>query len=154
MKPQVIGGACSRVQQALDEALAEGVLSMPPELAAHAGRCPRCGPEVKDVERLFSRLRKAVAGADLGQVPRVVDHVMARTVAEPHPPAPRRRPDLKWVLGQVAAVAAILVIAVGTITYGLLKANEAVSGARPAQVVYRLAAPFRELAQALFHSAR
>lgn len=161
MKPHLVGTACHRLQQALDEALAEGSLHLPPELATHAARCPRCGPDVRDTEALFARLRGAPSGLGLGRVPGVVDFVVAKTAAEPAPkPATRptvgarKRADLRWAVGQVAAAAAVLCITVGGFSYAVLKLNEAVSGTRPAEVVERMVAPFKNFTQALFKDAR
>lgn len=174
MKPQVIGGACSRVTQVLDEALSEGVLNIPPELAAHAARCPRCGPEVKETEQLLSRLRGAVAGLDLRRVPHVVDYVMAHTASEYRENQPRaaitaqplaagatssparrsgrhdRRAHWRWVAGQLAVAAAVLVLTVSGLTYTALKINQAISGTEPSEVVARLMSPFHNWAEAQF----
>jgi hypothetical protein len=149
MKPQVVGSACQRVQAHLDEALATGTLSLPPELSAHADHCPNCGPEVADTERLLSRLRGAAAGVELGLVPKVVDTVLAEIASESRtnvlPLEQRSRKQVKvwWLIGQVAAVAAVLIIAVGGLGFALLKVNEAVSGVTPGDVLARLAAPFQ-----------
>lgn len=151
MKPTVVGSSCQRVQAAVEDALMEGTLNLPAELAAHAARCARCSAEVADTEHLLGRLRGAVAAIDLGQVPRVVDYVMTQTAAliqpaRPAPlmPAPKKKVPVSWVLGQVAAVAAALLIAVGGLTYMVLKVNQAVSGVAPGDVLARLTAPFTE----------
>jgi len=149
MKPHAVGSACQRVQSALDEGLATGSLSLPAELAAHADRCPRCGPEVRQTESLLSRLRGAAAGIELGRVPPTVDAVLARIATESPQRVmlveqPRaRRVQTRWLLGQVAAVAAVLLITVGGLGFVILKVNEAVSGVKPGDVVSRLVAPFR-----------
>jgi len=150
MKPHAVGSACCRVQSLLDEALATGTLSIPPELAAHAERCSRCGPEVKETEHLLSRLRGAAAGIGLGRVPHAVDAVLAQIASDA---APRtltlreqpveKRVRTRWVLGQVAAVAAVLLITAGGLGFVILKVNEAVSGVKPGDVLAKLAAPFR-----------
>lgn len=160
MKPQVVGGACHRFQAALDEAMAEGVLSLAPELTAHATRCARCAIELKETEALLGRLRNASAGIDLSRVPHVVDFVLSQTATEQGAtPAPavlleeKRRQKgvrLRWVLTQVAAVAAVLLIAVGGLTYTVLKVNEVVSGVKPGEVLAKLAAPFSRTQQAEF----
>jgi anti-sigma factor RsiW len=148
MKPTVVGSACQRVQAHLDDALATGTLSLPPELAAHAERCPNCGPEVAETERLLSRLRGAAAGIELGPVPKAVDAVLAQIAAENQPKVlpleqrSRKRVAALWVIGQVAAVAAVLIIAIGGLGFALLKVNEAVSGVTPGDVFAKLAAPF------------
>lgn len=151
MKPTLVGSSCQRVQAAIDEAMAEGTLSLSPELDAHVARCARCSAEIAEVEQLLGRLRGAVASIDLGQVPRVVDYVMAHTAAEPKvvPMASGKRPEQKkvspyWVLGQVAAVAAVLVLVVSSLTFAALKVNEVVSGVKPSEVLQRMAAPFSE----------
>lgn len=170
MKPHVVGSACYRVHRALDDALGEGALSLPPELRSHAARCARCGPEVADTEALLARLRGAAASVDMGQVPRVVDQVMVGTLAglgamapasAPAARAPtsrtpvlQRPPDLRWLFGQIAVVAAVMVIAVGGTGYGVLKLQEALVGTSPSQVAERLAAPFREMVSAVFHGVR
>ncbi|HWI64780.1 MAG TPA: hypothetical protein VNT75_23370 [Symbiobacteriaceae bacterium] len=149
MKPHAVGSACQRVQEALDEALATGTLSLPAELSAHADRCPRCGPEVADTENLLARLRGAAAGVTLGRVPPAVDAVLAQIARESAPrvvpleQAKSRRVQTRWVLGQVAAVAAVLIVTVGSLGYVILKVNEAVSGVKPGDVVARLVTPFR-----------
>ncbi|HEY3368528.1 MAG TPA: hypothetical protein VGK74_26020 [Symbiobacteriaceae bacterium] len=164
MKPQVIGTACARVSQVLDEALSEGTLNLPPELVAHASRCPRCGPEVQETEQLLARLRSAVAGAGLGRVPHVVDYVMGHTAAEYRETRPAAasiadqecRPHggqgahLRWVLGQVAVVAAALLITITTVTFAALKINAAISGHPPADMMTRVTAPFRDWVEAQF----
>jgi hypothetical protein len=149
MKPTIVGSACQRVQAAIDEALVEGTLSLPPELSAHAARCARCGAEVTSTEQLLSRLRGAAACVGLAQVPRVVDYVMAHTAAEPQVTQSARtrqtkRPNLYWALGQVAAVAAVLAVTVSGLTYVALKVNQAVSGVKPGEVMQHLTAPFNE----------
>jgi len=161
MKPQVVGSACHRLQAALDEAMAEGVLNLAPELAAHAARCARCAMELKETEGLLGRLRNASAGIDLSRVPHVVDFVMSQTTAEPvSKPTPvaslaeKRRQKgvrLRWVLTQVAAVAAVLLIAVSGLTYTVLKVNEVVSGVKPTEVLAKLVAPFSQTQRAEFH---
>jgi len=156
MKPQVVGSACFRVQEALDESLSEGTLTLPAELAAHAVRCPRCGPEVAQTEELLSRLRGAAATIGLGILPSVVDHVMSETVAwslpagirapEPAMQSPTQpRTHTRWVLGQVAAVAAVLVVTTSLVTYSMLKINEAVSGVKPGEVLAHLVTPFQNM---------
>ncbi|HYF95504.1 MAG TPA: hypothetical protein VD969_25105 [Symbiobacteriaceae bacterium] len=155
MKPHAIGSSCQRVQAVLDEALATGLLSLPPELAAHAERCSRCGPEVKETEQLLSRLRGAAAGISLGPVPHAVDAVLAQISSQSAPRAlilneqPKvKRVRTRWILGQVAAVAAVLLITVGGLGFVILKLNEAVSGVKPGDVLAKLAAPFRYSDQA------
>jgi hypothetical protein len=166
MKPHLVGSACHRVQQTLDEALGEGVLSLPPELRSHAARCARCGPEVADTEALLARLRGAAAVIPMGQVPRVVDQVVARTLAgadvgrggtgvgSGRGVAPKRPPDLRWLLGQLTVVATVMIVALGGTTYTVLKLHQVLRGPSPSQVAERLAAPFREMVSAVFHSAR
>ena len=166
MRPYVVGGACHRVQQQLDNALSEGVLELSPELAAHAGRCPQCAPAVRRTEALFQRLRSAPAALDLGPVPGVVDTVLQRIAAEG--PATvvkltggreqkvdqKRTGHLRWLLGQVAAIAAILFIAVGGLTYLTLKMNHAVGGAEPSKVVERWVEPLEDWTRAVFGKMR
>jgi hypothetical protein len=175
MKPHLVGSACHRVQQTLDEALGEGVLSLPPELRSHAARCARCGPEVADTEALLARLRGAAAVIPMGQVPRVVDQVVERTLAGPgagvgrggvdvaqggtgvgagRGVAPKRPPDLRWLLGQLTVVATVMIVALGGTTYTVLKLHQVLRGPSPSQVAERLAAPFREMVSAVFRSAR
>lgn len=163
MKPQVVGSACLRVQAALDEALASGTANLSPELAAHAAHCPRCSAEVQGVESVLSRLRDAAAHVDLGRLPQVVDFVMAKTLqdgltaakAAPMPPArPSRHVQVHWVLGQVAAVAAVLLVAISGLTYVALKVNEAVSGVRPGEVLQQIAAPFNQTNRAEIRNAK
>lgn len=150
MKPHAVGGACHRVQAALDEALSTGTLSLPPELSAHADRCPRCGPDVQETEQLLSRLRGASAGITLGRVPPAVDAVLAQIAAEAAPKVivlteqPRaKRVKTQWLLGQIAAVAVVLVVVVGGLGFAILKVNEAVSGTKPGDVLAKLLTPFR-----------
>jgi len=153
MKPTLVGSNCQRVQEAVDEALCEGTLSLSPELSAHVARCARCHTEVTETEQMLARLRGAVAAIDLGQVPRVVDYVLAHTAAEPHamevtvrsrPPKQKQKVSPFWVLGQIAAVAAVLVLTVSGLTFAALKVNEVVSGVKPGDALQRLAAPFSE----------
>jgi len=150
MKSTSIRGACVRVKAALDDAMAQGALNLSPELLAHAARCPCCGPEYRETEALLARLRAAAAGVDLRQVPGVVDYVMARTLGESRPtapvpaPLPNRRVQLVWVLGQVAAVAAVLVVVTSGLAYAVLKVNQAVGGTSPQAMVERLSAPLRD----------
>ncbi|MDF2631009.1 MAG: hypothetical protein K0R39_4840 [Symbiobacteriaceae bacterium] len=142
----------------LDEALATGTLALPAELALHADGCPRCGPEYRDTEALLSRLRGAAAGIELGPVPQAVDKVLDQITREAAPrvfsmveasagsPGAQHRQKqvrTRWILGQVAAVAAVLLIAVGGIGYAILKVNEAVSGVSPGDVLAKFASPFR-----------
>lgn len=146
----------------MDNALSDGLLNLSPELAAHAARCPHCGQQVRETEALFRRLRNAPANLDLGPVPGVVDSVLQRIAASPLPdnlvrlspePAkavPKKKAHLGWVLGQVAAIAAVLGIAVGGVGYLALKVNQAVGGAKPAEVVQRLVAPLQDWSRALF----
>lgn len=153
MKPHAVGSACHRVQLLLDEALATGTLALPTELSFHADQCPRCGPDVRDTEALLSRLRGASAGVELGPVPQAVDSVLAQIARESAPrvltqgqaPQSSRQKQVRtrWVLGQVAAVAAVLLITVGGLGYAILKVNEAVSGVKPGDVLARIASPFR-----------
>ena len=164
MKPQVIGTACARVTQALDESLSEGTFNLPPELAAHASRCPRCGPEVQETEQLLSGLRSAVAGTGLGRVPHVVDYVMGHTAAEYRAIRPvaageagqelrphgRRSEHLRWVLGQVAVAAAALLITITTVTFAALKINAVIRGYPQSDMMTRVTAPFRDWAEAQF----
>lgn len=183
MKLQLMGGACQRVHQVLEQGMSEGMLSLPPELTAHAARCPRCGPEVRETEVLLGRLMRGAAGIDLSPVPRVVDQVMARTAmghgsgllaaAPPAAATPaaitperataersasgeavHRQADWKWVLGQIAAVAAAFLIAISGLTYGVLKINQAVSGTSPGEVIAKLTQPFHDWTQARFHGGR
>lgn len=166
MKPHLIGSACHKVQMALDEAMMEGALQLTPELSAHAGRCPRCGPEVQDVELLLGRLRNGAAGVGLGPVPGIVDAVLAQTgtrslerpsvtlnVAPMEEPK-QKASHLQWIAGQVAAVAAVLVISVGLLTYSVLIVNQVVTGTRPSEVVQKLTAPFQDWSLAKFRSAQ
>lgn len=153
MKPHAVGSACHRVQLVLDEALSTGTLTLPAELAFHADQCPRCGPDVRDTEALLARLRGAAAGVELGPVPPAVDRVLAQIARESVPQAPfavqsteqprKKQVRTRWVLGQVAAVAAVLLITVGGLGYAVLMVNEAVSGVKPGDVLAKIASPFR-----------
>jgi len=165
VRPYVVGGACHRVQKQLDTSLSEGALSLSAELNAHAERCPHCGPALRDTEALFRRLRSAPAGVDLGPVPGVVDSVLRQiatpaavhvtpVVQDPSVAARKRRQHTRWVIGQVAAIAAALCLALGGVTYLVLKANEAVSGTSPGQVVQRWVAPLQDWSQALFQKTK
>lgn len=166
MKPHVIGSACHKVQLAVDEAMMEGVLQLPPELAAHAGRCSRCGPEVQEMEALLSRLRSGAAGMGLGQVPGVVDAVLTQSGAQqpsapsimvtlaPAPEPERKGAHLRWLAGQVAGVAAVLLVSAGLLTYSVLVVNQVVTGTRPSEVVQKLVAPFQDWTIAKFRSSR
>jgi hypothetical protein len=160
VKPQVVGGACQRVQIALDEALATGTLSLPPELAAHASHCPHCAGEVQSTENLLIRLRDAAAGVPLGRLPQVVDYVLSQTSVAPPPQAPlvvqerRKQVQVSWVLGQAVAVAAVLLLAVGSLTFLALKLNQAVNGVSPGEVFDRIAAPFNQSNRAEIKGAK
>lgn len=169
MRPYLVGGACHRVQQQVDNALAEGLLALSPELSAHAGRCPQCGPLVEETELLFRRLRSAPANLSLGPVPGVVDAVLQRVASDPssvqgpvrmHPGGQpegaerRKRAHLRWVLGQVAVIAAVLCVAVGGLTYLALRVNHAVGGARPAEVVERWVEPLQNWSQAILQDTK
>lgn len=166
MRPYVVGGACHRVQQQLDNAHSEGVLELSPELSAHAGRCPQCAPAVRELEALFKRLRSTPAALDLGPVPGVVDTVLQRIAADQpptvvkltggrEPRAERKRAShLRWLLGQVAAIAAVLCLAVGGLTYVVLQVNHAVGGAEPSKVVQRWVAPLEDWSRAVFGKMR
>lgn len=166
MRPYIVGGACHRVQQQLDHALSEGVLELSPELSAHAGSCPQCALQVRGTEALFKRLRSTPAALDLGPVPGVVDAVLQRIAADPSStvirltPAeakttrPKQQAHLRWLLGQVAAITAILCIAVSGLTYLTLKVNHAVGGAEPSKVVARWVAPLQDWSRALFRHTR
>lgn len=160
MRPYVIGGACHRVLEQLDTALREGTLALPPELSAHANRCAQCGPRVKEVEALFTRLRKLPAEMDVGPVLGVVDSVLQRVAVDGQPATgstgeSRGRPSQwRWLLGQVAAIAAVLCIGLGGITYLALKVNEAVGGANPSEMVERWVAPLSDWSQALFRNVK
>lgn len=57
----------------------------------------------------------------------------------------------RWVLGQVGAVAAVIVVAAAGLTYLSLVVNHAVSGVKPAEVVQKWVAPLQDWTQALFH---
>jgi anti-sigma factor RsiW len=159
----VIGGACDRVRQRVEEAMAEGVLDLPPNLAAHVERCPHCSAEVREVEMLLHRLRSLPASLDLTPVPAAVDRVLqaaasnlAAAGSAPSPEERRRRrmPQWQWVLGQVAAVAAVIAIAAGGLTLLGLRIHGAVSGQPPGQIVERWVAPLRDWTQALFRNVR
>lgn len=158
MRPHLVGSACMRVQQALEQALSEGALQLPQELSAHASRCPRCAAEVRETELLFSRLHGAAAAIPMNRVPHVVDFVLARTAVEGEIPkqgvSESPSAHARWLLGQVAAVAAIILVTAGGLSYGVLKVNQAVSGTHPSEMLSRLASPFHELKQALFPNAR
>jgi hypothetical protein len=78
----------------------------------------------------------------------------AQSLTQGAPRAPGRPPDLRWLLGQVAVVAAVMVIAVGGTSYTVLKLHQVLRGPSPSQVAERLAAPFREMVSAVFRSAR
>lgn len=159
MKPMVVGSACHRVHEALEEAMAEGTLSLSPELAAHAARCPRCEPEWRQTEALLIRLRDGAARIDLSPVPAVVDHVIARTISSPGSAvaakgaansSPRRQSNVGWVVRQVAAIAAMLLITIGGLTYGVLVVNQAMSGVKPSEVAARLVQPLQDWTSAWF----
>lgn len=166
MRPYVVGGACHRVQQHLDNALTDGVLNLPPELAAHAARCQHCGHQVQETEALFRRLRNAPANLDLGPVPGAVDSVLQRIATgptadnlvrlspEPEKAVRRRKANMRWIVGQVATIAAVLGIAVGGVTYLALKVNQAVGGVPPSEVVERWVAPLHDWSKALFGNTK
>lgn len=162
MRPYVIGGACDRVRQQVDAAMIEGVLTLPPALAAHAERCPHCSAEVHEVETLLQRLRSLPASLDLSPVPAAVDRVLQAAAADlpsvaagaAPGEARRRTPQWRWVLGQVAAVAAMLIVAAGGLTLLGLKIHDAVTGAEPSAIVERWVAPLREWTEALFRNGR
>lgn len=163
MKPHVVGSACHRLSLVLEEAMATGTLQVPPELALHAERCGRCGPELKQLERLLARLRQGAASIDLRPVPPVVDAVIGQTgpavpAAVPVTPVPEksaeRRAHLVWVLSQVAVAAAVLGMTIGGLTYAALKVNQLVTGTSPSQVVQKLAFPFQDWTWARIRSTR
>ncbi|HWI61764.1 MAG TPA: hypothetical protein VNT75_08005 [Symbiobacteriaceae bacterium] len=107
MRPHVISHACLRVRSALNDALAEGTLVLPAELAAHARQCATCGPAVAEVQELLGRLRSVPAGLPLGEVPAVVEAVLGRA-EERHA---RRSVNIRWFLGQLAGLAVLLFVA-------------------------------------------
>lgn len=162
MRPYVVGGICHRVQQQLDNALSEGALELSPELVAHAGRCPHCGLLLQETEALFQRLRRAPAALDMGPVPGVVDAVLQHialeqparlpraTTGERSPKQQKKRPHLRWMMGQLAAIVAVLCIAISGLTYLAMQVNHAVGGAKPSEVVARWVAPFEDWTRALF----
>jgi len=136
-----------------------GVLALPAELAAHAERCPHCSGQVREVQELFQRLRSFPASLDLSPVPAVVDRVLQATTAEPPAPAeprPVRKAESqwRWVVRQVATVAAALLVAAGGLTYVGLKLNQAVHHVQPNEVVERWFAPLQDWTEALFHGTR
>lgn len=163
MKPYVVGGVCHRVQQAVDQSMVEGAVQLPAELAAHASRCPQCAALVRETESLLLRLRGTAAHVDLGPVPGVIDAVMNQ-IASPSPaPAAvasvavggrKRQSDLRWVIGQVAAFAAMICLMVGCLTYVALKVNQVVSGVQPSAVVERWVAPFQDWSRALMRNVK
>jgi hypothetical protein len=160
----------------------EGVLELPPELAAHVERCPHCSGQAREVETLFKRLRSMPSGFDLGPVPGIVDKVLSATATDPllqagvHPlPSAHTGPRVRvqedptsqqgevrknrptrwrWVLGQVAAVAAVIAVAVTGLTYLSLMVNQAVSGVKPSEVVGKWVAPLQDWTQALFENTQ
>lgn len=166
MRPYVVGGACHRVQQQIDAGLAEGSLTLSAELAAHASRCPHCAPLVAETDALFQRLRGAVAGIDLGPVPGVVDAVLERIALEGVAPVVnlpldrveaepvKKASQTRWVLGQVATFAAVLLVAAGGLTMLALLLNQAVSGVHPGEVVGNWVAPLQDWSQTLFKGAK
>lgn len=101
LKPHIVTKTCVRVAIALDEAMTEGKLSLPPELGAHIRQCPTCGPAAAEVQELLGRLRSAPAGVSVGPVPAVVERVLGE----------RRRVGAVWVLLQFGAVALLLLVA-------------------------------------------
>lgn len=106
---------CARVDACLDEALATGELALPPHLAAHTARCSRCSRAVAETQLLFSRLRGMAAAIDTGPARAVANQVTAAAQRRgPHPeegkPGGRRRIEWRWLLGQVAVVAALLML--------------------------------------------
>ncbi len=170
MRPYVIGGACDRVRRWVDAAMIEGELSLPAALAAHVVRCPHCSAEVREVETLLQRLRSLPASLDLSPVPAAVDRVLQATAAsltashgaafagEPATaaasPKRRREPQWRWVLRQVAAVAAVILIAAGGLTLVSFGIHGAVKGSEPGRIVERWISPLRDWTQALFENVR
>ncbi len=156
MKPQTTGSACARVKLALDEGMAEGGLHLPPDLVAHATRCPRCGPEYRETEALLVRLRSTAAGIDARQLPTVVDSVMA-TVGETPPnraTLAQRKVCASWALSQLAVVAAVVILVTSGLAYAVLKVNQAVSGIAPQTMVERLTAPLKDWTPPEFRGGR
>jgi len=183
VRPYVIGGACDRVRQQVDTAMIDGVLNLPAALAAHVERCPHCSAEVREVENLLQRLRSLPASIDLSPVPAAVDRVLQATAtipataagsaaapaasvparraaasqpasAAPARTAKRRTPQWQWVLGQVAAVAALLIVAAGGLSLLGFRIHSAVSGTDPGGIVERWVAPLRDWSEALFRGTR
>ncbi len=163
MRPYVVGGACDRVRRRVEEALSEGVLDLPASLAAHVERCPYCSAEVREVEMLLHRLRSLPASLDLSPVPAVVDRVLQATATAVNPDAGaargpemkrRRTPQWQWVLGQVAAVVAVIALAAGGLTLLGLRIHDAVAGRAPGRAAERWIAPLRDWTEALFQNVR
>lgn len=176
MRPYVIGGACDRVHQQVENAMVEGVLTLPAPLLAHVERCPHCSREVREVETLLKRLRSLPASLDLGPVPPVVDRVLqavaqggqavasapaasatpthsAGSLSSAGTPVRRQRPpQWRWILGQVAAVAAALAVAAGGLTLLGLRIHRAVVGISPGEGLNQWFEPLREWTQALFRN--
>ncbi|HYF76584.1 MAG TPA: hypothetical protein VD973_05610 [Symbiobacteriaceae bacterium] len=109
MKLHLVTPACSRVQAALDHALTTGDLRLPPELQAHLAHCPTCAAAADSTQGLLSRLRSAPAGLPLTLLPGAVNTVLHETRPDK---LERKRPDLTWFLGQLAALGGILLLLV------------------------------------------
>lgn len=71
--------------------------------------------------------------------------------AEPVQERKGRPKQWQWVLGQVAAVVAVLAVAVTGLT---LLINQAVGGVRPGEVVQKWVAPLHDWTQALFENTQ
>jgi hypothetical protein len=109
VKLHLVTPACSRVQAALDHALTTGDLRLPPELQAHLAHCPACAAAADSTQALLSRLRSAPAGLPLTLLPGAVNTVLHETRPDK---LERKRPDLTWFLGQLAALGGILLLLV------------------------------------------
>jgi anti-sigma factor RsiW len=153
MKPIRVGSPCWKVRTAVDEAMAEGQLRLPPELAAHASACPRCGPEVAGLQQVIDRLRAAAARTDLTRVPAVVDHVIAAVARESDLPEDSvQGVDWQFVITQIATVAAVVLVVFGGLTWAGLNLMESVSGVKAADMAVQVTAPFRDWLTAFFRS--
>ncbi len=153
---------CTRVQTHLDEVLATGEFTLPPLLETHAAQCPRCGPEVERTRNLFARLHAGTATVDLGPVAPAVDRVVVAALGQGHALARAQNtraqtaagggPSWRWVLGQVSAVVALLVIVTGLLSWGTWRVADKVAGASPAGIASRAVQPFRHWIQAGLHN--
>lgn len=164
MRPVRVGSACWKVQVALEEAMAEGGVLLPPELSEHVSHCARCKPEVEDLQYVLARLRAGAASIGLSQVPAAVDRVISQVSARAMAPTPFEMSqahdpppvgvDARWLFGQLAGIAAAFLMLIFGLGWLGLKVSEMSTGASPGEVVANVFAPFKDWVTALVRNIR